>query len=112
MKETTVEEVRAMNCSDFCLWGDENFDKIEYILSYEDFSVVKYQDYYFFYEHIHEMSSDAFYEVEIIAQLDYDINHDLQVKNIDILHSLFDCDMCGEYVHDKGISYLWFKEKE
>ena len=64
MKEKTIEEVRAMNYSDFCLWGDENFDKIEYILSYEDFSVIKYQDYYFFYEHIVEDSSETVYEVK------------------------------------------------
>ena len=110
MKEKTIQEIRNMNYSDFCLWVTKNFNDIEYIISYEDFSVIKYKNHYFYYEHEYEGSSEDFYEVKIIAQLNYSVNNDIQKKDSNILHSLFDCDICGEYVYNNGISYLWFKE--
>ena len=46
-------------------------------------------------------------KVELIASLEYDINH-LPIDGSDELWWLFDCFCCGEYVHNEGISYCWF----
>ena len=92
---------------------DNNFDKVEYILDYDDFAVVKMTneiglDEYWYFEQ-GENDCDIFGKVEIMAQLIYDTINDLQIKDASILHALFDCYCCGEYVNDNNIQYLWFK---
>ena len=46
-------------------------------------------------------------KVEIVASLEYDINHLPNDKN-DELNWLFDNFCSGEYIHEEGISFLWF----
>jgi hypothetical protein len=46
-------------------------------------------------------------KVQLIASLEYDINH-LPNDDEDELCWLFDCLCSGECVHDEGISFCWF----
>lgn len=94
--------------SEFCLWLDENDDKVEYILAYDDWSVVKIDGCYYYYEHETEGSSDTFIRVQPIAELHYNIVND--IKTYKPLNYLFDCDVCGEQITDNEIIYWWFKE--
>ena len=86
----------------------DNDENVEYILDYDDFAVVKIDDNYWYFEQ-GENDCDTFGKVEIMAELTYDANNDLQIKDASILHALFDCYCCGEYVNDNNIQYLWFK---
>lgn len=94
------------------LLSDDIDNRFELILGYDDFQVWLYtvtKKYYYLECGINNASEC--YEVKIIAPLQYDIKHDLQIDHItsgQILHELFLCDCCGEYVHDEGIEYLWF----
>lgn len=45
-------------------------------------------------------------KVELIASLEYDINH--LPNDDDNLEWLFDNFCSGEYVHNEGISFCWF----
>ena len=100
--------MKNLTYSEFCLWLDENYDKVEYILDYEDWSVVKVDGYYYYYEHEVEGSSDIFIEVQPIAELHYNIINDIQTNKP--LDYLFDCRVCGEQIIDDEIIYWWFKE--
>ncbi len=100
--------MKNLTYSEFCLWIDENDDKVEYILEYDDWSVVLIDGRYYYYEH-DERRSDKFFEVEPIAQLYYSIINDIKATEI-FLSCLFDCDMCGEQVCDDELVYWWFKE--
>lgn len=94
--------------SDLMQYMDENDDKVVDILNYDDFGVIMIGDQYWYYEKgINDC--DEFYEVTIISKLIYNIFCDLLVGECDILHSLFNCDCCGEYVNGDNIQYLWFK---
>lgn len=42
----------------------------------------------------------------LCARLTYDINNEPTTGELDVL---FGCDVCGEYVTDDYIEYLWFK---
>ena len=99
--------MKNLTYSEFCLWLDENDDKVEYILRYGDWSVVKIDSRYYYYEHEIEGDSDEFCEVYPITNLRYSICHDVKVDN---LHELFECDMSGEQITDNEIIYWWFKE--
>ena len=94
------------------LLSDDIDNRFELILGYDDFQVwldTVTKKYYYLEGGINDASEC--YEVKIIAQLQYDIKHDLQIDHItagQILHELFLCDCCGEYVHDEGLEYLWF----
>ena len=94
--------------SEFCLWLDENDDKVEYILVYEDWSIVKIDGRYYYYEHAMEDESDRFIMVQPIATLHYSIVND--IKSYDKIDDLFDCDFSGEQITDNEIIYWWFKE--
>ena len=97
-----------MNYSDFCLWIDENYDKVEYILDYDDWSVVLIDGKYYYYDHEFEGSSDECHEVEPVAKLYYNVINDLQTNQP--LDYLFDCNVCGEQITNDEIIYWWFKE--
>ena len=103
-------DINELNYSEFCLWTTERDDEVEYILDYDDWSVVKIDGHYYYYEHEIEGSSDELYEVESVASLHYNIVHD--IKSDKHLHELFDCDMCGEQVEDDEIIYWWFAKIE
>lgn len=96
--------------SEFCLWITEHDDEVDYILEYDDWSVVLIDGQYWYYEHEFEGASDKYYQVEPIATLHYSIVND--IKSDKHLDELFDCDMCGEQVTDDEIIYWWFKELE
>ena len=93
--------------------SDDIDNRFEIILGYDDFQVwldTATRKYYYLEGGIND-ASDC-YEVKIIAQLKYDVKHDLQIEHDaagQILHELFLCYCCGEYVHDEGIEYLWFE---
>ena len=102
-----------MNYQEMCrLLSEDIVDRFILILGYDDFQVwldSKTEKYYYLEGGINDAS--VCHEVKIIAKLKYDVRHDLQIDHItagQILHELFLCDCCGEYVHDEGIEYLWF----
>ena len=102
-----------MNYTELCkLLSEDIVDRFLLILGYDDFQVwldTETKKYYYLEGGIND-ASDC-YEVKIIAQLKYDVKHDLQTEHDtagQILHKLFLCDCCGEYVCDDGIEYLWF----
>lgn len=100
--------------SELMQYIDSNYDKVEYVLDYDDFAVVKILGWHFgldeyWYFEQGENDCDTFCKVEIMAELTYDVNNDLQIKDGNTLHTLFDCYCCGEQVNDNGIKYLWFK---
>lgn len=97
-----------MNYSEFCMFIAENDDVVECVLGYDDWSVVRVDSHFYYYEHEIEGSSDTFFEVKPIALLSYDVNND--ISSTDNLHILFDCDMCGEQITDDRIYYWWFKQ--
>lgn len=100
-------DIDELNYSEFCLWITEHDDEVEYILEYDDWSVVWIDGRYYFYEHEVEGDSDEYYQVTPIAKLYYDVEND--IKNTKYLNRLFDCDVCGEQVLGDGITYWWFK---
>jgi hypothetical protein len=102
--------IQFKDYSDFCLWGEEHYGEVQYILNYDDWSVVLIHGHYYYYEHEVEGSSDTYYEVIPIATLHYSIVHD--ITNDEHLHEIFDNDMCGEQVTDNEIIYWWFKNIE
>lgn len=99
-------DMKNLTYSEFCLWLDENDDRVEYILEYDNWSVVKIDGRYYYYEHEVEGDSDEFYEVFPITSLHYNIWHDVKIDN---LHELFECTLCGEQVVDDEIIYWWFE---
>lgn len=102
--------IKFNNYSEFCLWITEHDDEVDYILDYDDWSVVLIASHYWYYEHEVMGDSDTFFQAIPIARLHYSIVHD--IKSHKHLHDLFDNDMCGECVTDDEIIYLWFKEVE
>lgn len=74
----------------------------EWIIDYGVYGVTKCGNTYYFIDN-EDQTCD---EVDIIAKLDYDVNHE-PIDKVE-LHRLFDCAICGEYVYDDGISYIWF----
>lgn len=100
--------MKNLTYSEFCLWVTENDDKVEYILGYDDWSVVKIDGRYYYYDHEVEGSSDTFIEVQPITSLHYDVNHETQTD----LHDVFECLVSGEQVTDDEIIYWWFEEVE
>ena len=101
-------DFETLNYSEFCLWITEHDDEVEYILEYDDWSVVLIDQHYYYYEHEVEGDSDEYYEVYPIATLYYSIVND--IKSDKYLNRLFDHDMCGEQVIDDEIIYWWFKK--
>ena len=102
--------IKFNDYSEFCLWITEHDDEVDYILDYDDWSVVLIAGQYWYYDHEVEGDSDTFYQVIPVARLHYSIVHD--IKSHEHLDELFDYDMCGECVTDDEIIYLWFKEAE
>ena len=102
-----------MNYTELCnLLSEDVIDRFSLILGYDDFQVWLDNDThkYYYLEGCINDASDCF-EVEIIARLKYDVKHDLQIDHMtagQILHELFLCECCGEYVSDGKIEYLWF----
>lgn len=99
--------MKNLNYSDFCEWLDENYEKVENILEYDDWSVVKIDGCYYYYDHVQEGSSDTVVEVKPITTLRYNISHDVQIDN---LYEVFNCLVCGEQITSKEIIYWWFEE--
>ena len=95
------------------LLSEDIDDRFVLTLGYHDFQVwfdTEHKKYYYLEGGINDAS--GCFEVKIIAKLKYDAKHDLQIDHTtagQILHQLFLCDCCGEYVHDEGIEYLWFE---
>lgn len=110
-----MEKLHFKTYSELCQFIDEvegeiYIDKECYcVLDYYDFKVYRCNHQYFFKE-IGVNDADRFCELELIAELEYSEEHDLRIKDAETLHSLFDCDVCGEQVTDDYIRYLWFKE--
>lgn len=111
LKITYDKDFAEMSYSEFCEWLDLSDEFVEFPLSYDEWAVVQIGERYFFYTFPVESASDEFYEVELVATLDYDINHDLNLKSDEDMSDMFECDMCGEQVRDDGMTYYWFKIK-
>lgn len=102
-----MSDFSKMTYSEFCLLISENDEKVEYVLEYDNFSVVKISEKYYYYDHEEEADSDDFYEVEVVAKLYYSIVNDLKAEGT--LDYMFECCVCGEQVLDDKIIYWWFK---
>ena len=103
-----------MTYTKLCRMLDEDVDdRFALILGYNDFQVwldTKTNKYYYLEGGMNDASEC--YEVKIIAQLKYDVAHDLKIEHMtagQILHEFFACDCCGEHVADDAIEYLWFE---
>lgn len=77
------------------------------ILDYPDFMIYQKPD----TKEFMCLSDGEEEEVELCAELTYDINHDVIAPD-EVLIDLFESDFCGEQVSDDCIKYLWFKRKE
>lgn len=75
-------------------------NKVEYILDYDNFFVVKAETRYFYF------TEDQIIEVKPIAELYYSIVNDIRTDKP--LDYLFDCLVCGEQITDEEIIYWWF----
>lgn len=111
-----MKDITEMTYSEFTLLLSEDIDEFQLILDYEYFQVYGEVSTgrYFYLETGHNDASD-FFEVECVACLLYDANHNLKIPPEDAgitMSNLFDCDMCGEMVDGNNIQYLWFKEKK
>ena len=73
------------------------------ILDYYAFEVYYEEGKYFFRDKDEEGQA---IEVEPIATLEYDVNHEPDSNDLEFLFTDYMC--CGEYVHDNGITYIWF----
>lgn len=105
-----------MNFQELCeLLSNDTRNRFELILSYDDFAIWKdstNEKYYYLEGGINDASEC--YEVVVVARLQYDVLHDLQIEHKgagELLHQLFVCDCCGEHIYDIGIEYLWFERK-
>lgn len=110
-EEAAAKDIANMSYSEFTqLLADDAEDRFKIILDYEDFDVYldKVTLRYFYLEKSENDASD-FFELELIATLNYSVVNDLKIKDGAVLSTFFDCDVCGENVEDKGITYLWFK---
>lgn len=109
-----IKDYSKMTYSEFCE-AASSIETLVALLIYEDFCV--YTDTISgrtFYLEQGENDASDFFELELVAKLTYDINHDLIINHDnagDVLCQLFDCDCCGEVVVDKAIHYMWFKRK-
>lgn len=112
------KKIADMTYSEFCDYIDntlEGDDRMDVVLGYDDFTI--YEDLYhggYYYLEGGENDASDFFEVELVARLTYSAEHDLILpkhKNEEIMHTLFDCDVCGENVLGDRIEYLWFKKK-
>lgn len=77
--------------------------------------ILEYPDFTIYLEHptgkyICLLPEDGLEEVELCAELTYDVDHDVVASDEDLM-GLFDCDYCGEQVLDDCIKYFWFKRK-
>lgn len=110
-----MKKVSDMNYSEFCEYLDgDGYDKFETILEYDEFCVYREiaTGKYFYLEGGENDASD-FFEVEPIATLIYDVNHDINEEDVqEHLIGLFECSCCGEYVKDDCIEYIWFQQVE
>lgn len=113
-----MKDIAEMTYSEFTLLLSEDVDdRFELILDYDEFQIFEdKQTGRYFYLECGENDASEFLEVECIARLIYNINHDLIIPDGEeagfFMADLFDCDMCGEWVNDNNIQYLWFKAKE
>jgi hypothetical protein len=87
---------------------EEHDDTVECILGCENYSVVKINNEYWYYEHPVEDASDIFYEVTPIATAQYTV---VQVPNYKMLYKAFECDVCGEDIRGHDVFYWWFIKK-
>ena len=82
------------------------------IIDTESFKIYKDLESGKYYYYTVDFEDEEIYkcEVEVVASLLYDVNHDVAAnKDLD---GLFECDVCGEHVTDDFIEYLWFNFKD
>lgn len=111
-----MNDIADMNYSEFTLLLDEDLsDRFHVIIGYDDFEIyIDTSTGRYFYLECGENDAGGFFEVECIAQLIYNTDHDLRIPHEDAgcrLSELFDCDMCGEHVDEDRIVYMWFAKK-
>lgn len=112
-----MKDIAEMTYSEFTLLlSEDTDDRFQLILNYDDFKIYgEVSTGRYFYLESGKNNANDFFEVECLACLVYDVNHDLKITSEEsgvMLSELFDCDVCGEAVNDDNIQYLWFKEKE
>ncbi len=108
-----TKDISKMDYSEFCQFLAENDERFNIVLRYDDFTVYyDKQDNKFYYLEGGEDDASDFFEVEKICYLVYSAKNDLQIpheKAGEVLHSLFESDICGEAVFEDYIEYMWFK---
>ncbi len=111
-----MKDIAEMTYSEFTLLLSEDIDdRFQLILDYDDFQIYgEISTGRYFYLECGDNDASDFFEVECVACLIYDVNHNLKISHDTagiVLSELFDCDMCGEMVDGNNIQYLWFKTK-
>lgn len=110
-----MKDIAEMTYSEFTLLLSADVDdRFELILDYDDFQIFEdKQTGRYFYLECGENDASEFFEVECVARLIYSTIHDIDIPNGKstgfYMRDLFDCDVCGEWVNDDNIQYLWFK---
>lgn len=109
-----MRDIKELTYSEFTQLVDEDTEgRFQLILNYNDFQVYKETSTgRYFYIECGENDASDFEEVKLVACLTYDINNDLAFTHENaefMLHTLFDCNICGETINDDAIKYLWFK---
>lgn len=89
----------------------DNYE-LDLIIEYDEWQIwLDFKNKKWYFIECGENDADTAYEVEEIARLSYDSNHDLKIPH-DVagvaMSELFDCFCCGEAILDDGFLYLWF----
>lgn len=110
-----MKSVDEMTYSDFCsAISEDTDDRFRVVLEFEDFQIWAVDGVRYFYLESGENDASDFYELELVASLNYDISHLWKDsdENCKMLANLFDNDYCGEVVSGNEIRLLWFKRKQ
>lgn len=110
-----LENIDKMGYSEFCVAiSEDTSNRFRVVLEFEDFQIWSVDGVRYFYLETDENDASDFYELELVASLNYDISHlwNDSAENCKMLADLFDNDYCGEVVSDDEIRFLWFKRKQ
>lgn len=105
-----------MNYSEFMKMLNDDVDgRFQLILDYEDFQAyLDWKQSKYLYVECGENDASTIKELELVASLIYSIDNDIKIPHDntgEYMNKLFDCDVCGEYICDTNMQYLWFKLK-
>lgn len=111
-----LENFDKMGYSEFCLAiSEDTSNRFRMLFEFDDFQVWVVDGERYFHLETGENDASDFYELELVASLNYDAKYLWLVwtdENRRVFENLFDNDCCGEVVSDDEIRLLWFKRKQ